>query len=407
MSQIPTVFTLGNGLRVMVRQADTLVSYIGVSINAGSRDEDESCHGLAHFVEHTIFKGTDRRRSFQISDRMESVGGDLNAYTSKEDTMVYTGAPAGYEERAMDLLADLISSSRFPKDEIDRERGVVIEEIKSYLDAPSETVFDRFEDLAYAGCGLAHNILGTPESVERLTGEDCRRFLDRFYTPGNMVVYCSSALRPEKILRLAEKYFSTLHYPVAPHVRTSPPAMEHFDLTEDFGTHQANTIVGARIMGKKDPRRFAMYLLNNYLGGAGMNSRLNRELREKRGYVYAVDSFTSMMSDIGLMQIYFGSDPSKVDKCRKIIAEELDRLAQSPLSKTVFEKMKRQYCGQLIVASDRTENRMMSMAKSLLCYGEVKDIAHTAERIRAVTAEEVREVAEMLVPQNCSTLTLI
>ncbi|MDE7109697.1 MAG: insulinase family protein [Muribaculaceae bacterium] len=407
MSRTTTVYTLANGLRVLCWPCDSLVSYIGVSVNAGSRDEDETCHGLAHFVEHTVFKGTDKRKVWQISDRMESVGGDLNAYTSKEDTMVYTGAPAGYEERAVELLADILSSSRFPKEEIDRERGVVIEEIKRYLDSPSETVVDRFEDLAYKGSGLAHNILGTPDSVERLGSDDCRRFLDRFYTPGNMVLYCSSPIQPEKFLRLAEKYFGCMHFPFTPHDRILPPPMEPFSMTEDFGSHQANTIIGARIMGRNDPRRFALYLLNNYLGGAGMNSRLNRELREKRGFVYAVDSFTNLMTDTGLLMVYFGSDPSKVDKCKKIIFNELDRLAQSPISGVTFEKMKRQYCGQLIVSSDRREGRVMSMAKTLLFSGEVRDISDTAECIRAVTPEEVRRVAEMVAPSRCSMLTLI
>ena len=407
MNQSYSLFTLSNGLRLACRHTSGLVSYIGAVVNAGSRDEDDSCFGLAHFVEHTIFKGTEKRRSWQISSRMEVVGGELNAYTSKEETMVYTNAPRGYEERAIELLADLISSSCFPKAEIDREREVVVEEINSYLDSPADSVYDEFEELAYAGSGLAHNILGTPESVRTLSGEDCRRFLDRFYTPGNMVVYCCSPLDPEKLYRLVERYFGSLHFPVTEHQRIAPAPMATFDIRNDRGNHQANTIVGARVFGRNDPRRFALFLLNNYLGGPCMNSRLNRELRDKRGYVYSVDSSVSLMSDSGLMLIYFGSDPSTVGKCRRIIAGELDRLAQSPLSASTLERIKRQYCGQLLVSSDHMENRAMSLAKSLLYYNEIHDISTTASHIMEVTAEDLREVAEMLVPDKCGCLTLV
>lgn len=407
MTKPYTVFTLGNGMRVLCWQTDSLVSYVGVAVNAGSRDERKDKEGLAHFVEHTVFKGTERRKSWQISERMESIGGDLNAYTSKEETMVYTGSPAGYEDRAAELLADIVRNSRFPKEEIEMEKGVVIEEINSYLDSPSESVFDKFEDLAYKGSGLAHNILGTPESVKGLTPEDCRGFLDSFYTPGNMVLYCCSPVDPDKFLKIAERHFGNLHFPVMPHDRNVPPEMETFSLTEDFGTHQANTIVGARIIGRNDPRRYAFYLLNNYLGGPGMNTRLNRELREKRGLVYAVESNLSLMSNAGLFMIYFGTDPSNVDKCRKIIASELEKAATSRLSDRMFDKIKRQYRGQLVVSSERKEGRVMTMARGLLFTGELRDVRTQMEGIMAVTSEDMRMAAEMIVPAKCSTLTLI
>lgn len=407
MSHRYNVFTLSNGLRVVNWHREGLVSYIGFVVNAGSRDEADSHFGLAHFVEHTIFKGTDKRRGWQISSRMEVVGGELNAYTSKEETMVYTNAPAGYEERAIELLADLVMSSRFPKEEIDREREVIAEEINSYLDSPSDSVYDEFEEQAYAGSGLAHNILGTHDSIKNLDSSDCRRFLDSYYTPGNMVMYCSSSMPPEKLFRLVEKHFGQLHFPTANHHRQLPPPVNRFDIREDRGNHQANTIVGARVFGRLDSRRYALFLLNNYLGGPCMNSRLNREMREKRGYVYTVDSNVSLMSDSGLLLIYFGSDPSTVGKCRRLIDTELDRLASAELPATTFEKMKRQYCGQLLVSSDHIENRAMSLAKSLLYFGEVNDISSMAANIMEVTPAQVREVAELLVEGNCGTLTII
>lgn len=401
------IHILSNGLRIVCRRTEGLVSYIGIAVNVGSRDEDKEHYGLAHFVEHTIFKGTDRRRSYQISSRMESVGGELNAYTSKEETMVYTNAPAGYEERAIELLSDLITSSRFPAEEIEREKEVVIEEIHSYMDSPSDAVYDEFEELAYAGSDLAHNILGSDDSVRKLDSSDCRGFIDRFYTPGEMVMYCLTPASPDKIHSLAERYFGELHFENTDRRRITPAPMRPFEERRDRGNHQANTIIGARVFGRSDARRFALFLLNNYLGGPCMNSRLNRELREKRGYVYAVDSNVSLLTDAGLLLVYYGCDPANVNKCRDIILRELTSLASSPLHARTFENIKRQYCGQLLVSSDHLESRAMSMAKSMLYYGEVHDIATTAAHIREVTAEEMRSVAEMICSGPKGILSLV
>ncbi len=407
MNSSYSTYTLPNGVRMVCWHTEGLVSYIGAVVNAGSRDEGEDVYGLAHFVEHTIFKGTDKRRSWQISSRMETVGGELNAYTSKEETMVYTNAPAGFEERAIELLADLITSSRFPKEEIEREKEVVIEEIHSYMDSPSDSVYDEFEELAYAGSGLAHNILGSAESVRRLGSDNCRGFLDKFYTPGEMVVYCCIPASPDKMYKLVNKYFGGLHFANVSRNRVAPPPMQSFDLRRERGNHQANTIVGTRVFGRLDSRRFALFLLNNYLGGPCLNSKLNRELREKRGYVYAVDSNVSLMTDAGLILIYFGCDPSNVEKCREIIFRELDELAQTRLSESKFEKIKRQYCGQLLVSSDHRESRAMGLAKSLLYYGQIHDISTTAANISAVTAEELRDVAQLIMSSPKGILTLI
>lgn len=398
--------TLTNGLRVVCCRREGLVSYIGAVVNVGSRDEDSRHDGLAHFVEHTIFKGTDKRRAWQISSRMETVGGELNAYTSKEETMVYTNAPAGYEDRALELLADLVTSSRFPAAEIEKEREVIVEEIYSYLDSPSERVYDEYEELAYKGSRLSHNILGTPESVRKMQGTDCRAFLDKFYVPANMVVYCVTPLSDKEMIRKVEKYFGGIPAVAPQHSRVTPPALEPFDEARDHGTHQANTIMGARAFGRDDSRRFALFLLNNYLGGPCMNSRLNRELREKRGYVYAVDSNVSLLSDTGLMIIYFGCDPANVNKCRRLIEKEVEQLCSVRMTEKTFEKVKRQYCGQLISSGDHIENRAMSLGKSVLYFNEIHDISTSTERIMSVTAEEMRIVAETVFSKGLSTLTL-
>ncbi|MCM1490149.1 MAG: insulinase family protein [Muribaculum sp.] len=402
-----TTHTLHNGLRVAVNRCDALVSYIGVAVGSGSRDEGPNRHGLAHFVEHTIFKGTWKRSSAAISSRMESIGGDLNACTSKEDTIIYTSAPAGYEDRALELLADIIANSLFPEHEVAMEQEVVVEEIKSYLDSPSENVYDEYEERIFSGNELAHNILGTPESVHALTGRECRQFLDLNYTPGNMVVYISAPVDPEKIIRKVDRYFGILNFADKRRERIVPSAVPQFDEVIDNNGFQAHTIYGARTFSRHDDRRYALYLLNNYLGGPCMSSILNRELREKRGLVYTVDSFISNFSDTGLLSIYIGCDKDNVKKCLQIARRELDKLAQKTMTPRLLEKIKTQYCGQLLVSSDNREHIAMSMGKSLLHYGVIHDISHTAERIRTVTGDQLRSVAELLAGNQCSRLSIL
>lgn len=398
--------TFGNGLRAVAARADGNVTYSGVLVNAGSRDEDMESQGLAHFVEHTIFKGTRHRKSWHISNRMESVGGELNAYTTKEETMIYTNAPAGYADRGLELLADLIMNASFPEAEIEREKEVIAEEIKSYLDSPSESVYDEFEELAYRGSALDHNILGTPESVRKLTGEDGRRFIDTRYTPRRMVAYCVDTCDPEKSLARIERYFGKMNFGDTPPDRRPVSTAPIFNETRDRGNHQANTIVGSRVFCRRDPRRFALFLLNNYLGGPCMNSRLNQELRERRGLVYTVDSNVSLLSDTGLLLIYFGTSPEEVDKCTRLIRREIERLADRCLPEKKFAAIREQYCGQMIVGSDLRENQAMAKAKSLMYFDEIIDIRHTAERIRALSPEDLRMSAEMILTNGLSCLTL-
>ena len=401
------IHTLPNGLRIAINHTPGNVAYAGLIINAGSRDEAPDHYGLAHFVEHTVFKGTRNRSSWHISNRMEAIGGELNAYTFKEGTTIYTIAPSGYEARTLELLTDLVNNSTFPTHEIDKEREVIIEEINAYLDTPSDAVYDQFEELIYAGSPLSHNILGTPETVRSIKSDDCRAFVDRFYSPGNMAAFISTPTNPEKIVRLLEKHFGSFNRPDRPPVRQTPALAPKFDIVRDNNGHQAHTIIGARIFDRNDPRRFPLLLLNNYLGGPGMNSRLNQALREKRGLVYTADSFVSLLSDSGLLIIYFGSDRDAVGRCCRIVRNELDRMAQKTLSPRVFNKIKEQYCGQMLVSSDNKESMAMSLGRNLLFYNRLTDISATARRVREVTAEQFREVAELLCEDNCSRLTLM
>ena len=401
------ILELDNGLRVALRQHSGNVTYSGILVNAGSRDEPETLPGLAHFVEHTIFKGTEKRSSWHISNRMESIGGELNAYTFKEGTSVYTIAPTGYEERGVELIADLITHASFPAQELDKEREVIIEEINSYLDNPSESVFDQFEENIYRGSAIAHNILGTPESVRTITGGDCRSFIERYYNPENMVGYIATPADPKKVRRILEKHWGSLSRKGEHPRRPQPPVPEPFDIVKDENGHQAHTILGVRIFPRTDTRRFPLMLLNNYLGGPCMNSRLNQQLREKRGLVYTVDSFVNLLSDTGTMAIYFGTDRKSVDRCLRVIRTELDSLAQNRLSSRQLDKIKDQYCGQLLVSSDNRESMAMSLGKNLMFFNKMTDIPALAERLRDVTAEEIREVAELLSPALCSRITLM
>ena len=394
-------------MRVAIRQHDGNVTYCGVLVDAGTREDPADRSGLAHFVEHTLFKGTERRSSWHISNRMEAIGGELNAYTSKENTSVYSVAPAGYEERAVELIADLIANASFPSHEIDKERIVIGEEINSYLDNPAESVFDKFEENIYKGSPLANNILGSHESVGRISGADCRLFIEKYYNPENMVGFIATPAPEAKVLKLLERHWGRIDRKGELPQRVVPPPMKQFNIVEDEEGHQAHTIIGARTFSRKDPRRFALMLMNNYLGGPGMNSRLNQQLREKRGLVYTADSFVSLLSDTGLLAIYFGTDRKNVDRCLRLIRNELDALAQKSLSARQLEKVKEQYCGQLLVSSDNRESMAMSLGKNLMFFNKLTDIRSLAERLREVSAEEIRAVAELLAPSLCSRITLM
>ena len=406
-NQTYNIFTLPNGLRCVHYRTTGKVSYCGIAVNAGSRDENLDCYGLAHFVEHTIFKGTTQRSSWHISNRMERVGGELNAYTTKEETVIYTVAPQGYLQRGLELIADLIKNTTFPEHELDKEREVVIDEINSYLDSPSETVFDKFEDFIYQGSSMGHNILGSPESVKSLNSSKCRDFIDKFYTPRNMAIYCVDPTPFDKVEREITKQFGNLKFPYEYNNREIPEIIAPFEKTINNNGHQAHTIIGSRIFGKYDDRRFALFLLNNYIGGPCMNSRLNQELRERNGLVYTVDSSVGLMSNCGLFQIYFGCDSSNIAKCKKIIHRELDKLANNTMKSSIFERARRQYLGQLHVSSDHKESRAIGLGKSLLYYNEIHDIEWSTKMLMEVTPQQIRDVAELIHSQNCSSLTIM
>jgi len=401
-----TLATLPNGLKMVHVTRNAPVAWCGLAVNAGSRDDLPGKHGLAHFVEHTIFKGTTHRRSWHILNRMESVGGELNAYTTKEGTMLYSLFPQQHMARAVELIADLVKNSIFPETEIEREMDVVLEEVAGYRDQPAEAAYDDFEDLMFAGSTLGHNILGCEEHLRSITRDDCLGYLKSLYVPENMVFFSVGPMAPDKAFRLAEKHLSALDQPLArtqPRVAPAPLAPQHREI--EMGAHQAHTIVGAQLPGMGHPLRFAMALLNNLLGGPGMNSLLNVNLRERRGYVYTVESSVTQFTDCGLFEVYLGCDYSDVKSSIKVIDRLTRDLAAKGLTPHQLEACKKQYCGQLTVAADSTEYLALNAGKNLLRYGSVSTVQQAVERIMDVTADQLREAAALITMPHCSVLT--
>lgn len=401
------VHTLPNGMRVVTGRADGHVTYAGVLTASGSREDPDGCDGLAHFVEHTIFKGTGRRSASQVSNRMELIGGELNAYTTKEEIMLYTTSPAGFIQRSAELMADLVTDASFPHDEVERERGVVDEEIKSYRDNASYAVYDEFDELYFGDNRLAHNILGYHDSVASLGSAEARRFLEHNFSPSNMVGYVLSPEDPEKTMKVMDRYFSALQRPFADKCRLAPAPSAPFYEWRDRGNSQANVLMGARACTQNSPDRFAWYLLCNLIGGPAMNSRLNNELREKRGLVYTVETSLALYSDTGMFQVYFGTDPDQVEKCARLVMKEIDKLADKPMSDSAFTRVKRQICGQLLVGSDNRESTAMTMAKSLQRHGSLLDNADTTRSLQALAPDDLWCVARRLADSDFSRLVIV
>lgn len=380
------------------------VAIFGLCVKAGSRNESESEYGLAHFVEHTIFKGTGHRRAGHIINRMEAVGGELNAYTTKEETVIYSVFPAGNLARAVELIADLTSDSRFPERELDKEREVVADEIDSYLDSPSEAIFDDFEDLIFAGSSLGHNILGTTDSLRSFDSASCRGFIARNYRADNMVAFYSGPRGADAVLGLLDRYLSVIGNGCGSEsaLQSVPRINGSFDCKHQIATHQAHCVVGARVGSYLDSDRYATALLTNIMGGPGMNSMLNVALRERRGLVYNVEASTGLFSDCGLMTVYFGCDPSDSQKCLDLVKQSFGRLPDV-LSRAKLEAAKKQYLGQLVISSENRENSVLGAARSLLWRGTVIDPAETESAILGLDRADLLQAAEPMLDPSVLT----
>lgn len=386
--------TLPNGLRIIQASSPTGVAYCGYAVDAGTRDEQDDEQGMAHFVEHLIFKGTRKRKAWHILNRMERVGGDLNAYTNKEETVVYSTFLKEHFARAAELLTDIVFDSTFPQPEIEKEVEVIIDEIQSYEDSPSELIFDDFEELIFPDHPLGRNILGRPNLLRNFHSEDALRFVERFYKPENMVFFVLGDLDFKRIVRTLEKLTADVpadktkeYHRVAP----LPYQPKHLTLYKD--THQSHVMIGSRGYDAYDDRRTGLYLLNNILGGPGMNSRLNVSLRERRGLVYNVEANLTSYTDTGTFCIYFGCDPDDADLCTELVYKELKKMRDQRLTTAQLAAAQKQIIGQIGVAGDNFENVALDMGKCFLHYNIYEKKADVFRRINALTADELLEIA--------------
>lgn len=399
------IHTLSNGLRIIHEPSPSKVAYCGFAVDAGTRDEAENEQGMAHFVEHLIFKGTCKRKAWHILNRMENVGGDLNAYTNKEETVIYSAFLTEHFGRALELLADIVFHSTFPQNEIEKETEVIIDEIQSYEDTPSELIFDDFEDMIFRNHPLGRNILGRPELLKQFRSEDAAAFTSRFYQPSNMVFFVLGNFDFRKIVKQVEKLLADLPLIEVGNHRTPPPLYVPEHLIVHKETHQAHVMIGSRGYNAYDDKRTGLYLLNNILGGPGMNSRLNVSLRERRGLVYTVESNLTSYTDTGAFCIYFGTDPEDVDTCLRLTYKELKRMRDVKMTSSQLMAAKKQLIGQIGVASDNNENNALGMAKVFLHYNKYESSESVFRRIEALTAEGLLEVAnEMFAEEYLSTL---
>jgi predicted Zn-dependent peptidase len=398
-------YTFPNGIRLIHQGSDSPVGHLGIIINTGSRDELPDEHGIAHFIEHCIFKGTKNRKAFHILSRMEDVGGELNAYTTKEETALYATFLSAYYERATELLSDILFNSVFPDKELKREKEVIVEEINSYNDSPSELIFDDFDELVFDGHPIARNILGTYESVRKLNRENILQFIDRNYHTDQMVISSVGSIPFKKLVALLERYFGKMPQKLRSQTRVRFDAYQPCNKEVRKETFQTHCIVGNLAYDSTDPKRIVMILLNNILGGQGMNSRLNLALRERKGLAYNVESSYNTFSDTGLFNVYFGTDNDNFEKALQIVFKEFELLRKSKLGTLQLIRAKKQFIGQLAIAGENREDLMLTIGKSYLFYNKVDPMSVVFEKIDAITADQLLEVAnEILNPERMSRL---
>ena len=426
-------YTLDNGLRIIHLPSDSQVVYCGYQINAGTRNEEPGEEGLAHFCEHVTFKGTERRKAWHILNCLESVGGDLNAYTNKEGTVYYSAILKEHIARAVDLLSDIVFHSVYPQAEIDKEVEVICDEIESYNDSPAELIYDEFENILFKGSPLGHNILGTAEQVRAFKTEDALRFTRKLYRPDNAIFFAYGDIDFKKLVKLIQKALGEC--PKGRELACSADCKSAETPTEEMeagdanhkvqsskfnvqskvagqtivmqkNTHQAHVMIGTRAYDVNDDRRMPLYLLNNMLGGPGMNAKLNLALREHNGLVYTVESTMVAYGDTGTWSIYFGCDEHDVKRCLRLVRKELDKFTQKPLSDAQLKAAKKQIKGQIGVACDNRENFALDFGKSFLHYGWEKNVDRLYEQVDEITATQIQAVAQELFDKDRLT-TLI
>lgn len=398
------IATLPNGLRIIHLTSPSPVVYCGIAITAGSRHEEPGEEGVAHFCEHMSFKGTQRRSAIQILNSLESVGGDLNAFTNKEDTTFYAAIQKEHFSRAVDLLTDIVFCSQYPQHEVEHEVDVICDEIESYNDSPAELIYDVFENQLFKGHPLGHNILGTREQVQQFTSQHAFHFTNRYYRPDNAIFFVYGDIDFSRLVKSLEvrEYSRPQNLPQI--ISLTPPLSP---LTPETPHHQAHVMLGCQSFSFDDPRRMPLFLLNNILGGPSMNARLNLKLREQHGLVYTVESSMASYSDTGVWSVYFGCDHHDVKRCIRLVNRELDRMMQAPLSDRQLAAAKRQLKGQLTIAADNREQFALDMAKHFLHYGKERSLDQLIAQIDAITAPQLQDVAQQLfAPEHMQQLIL-
>ena len=386
-------YILPNGIRGIHRQVRSSVTHCALVVNAGSRDELKGEYGIAHLTEHALFKGTERRKAYQVNCRLENLGGELNAYTTKEDTTLHATVMRHDFSRAVELIGDVIFRSTFPERELKKEREVIADEINSYKDSPSERIYDDFEDLIFKGSELGHNILGSKSTIARLSTDELRSFVGRTYTTDQMVFSSIGNFSVRTAQSVAERYLGGFTPTKREYQRTSPLAYEPFALSQLRHTHQAHGIIGTRGYGISDERRLPLALLVNILGGPSANSLLNIELRERRGLSYTVEATYTPYSDCGIVGIYFSSDHCNAEECVALIEREVEALRHSPITARRLSIAKRQFVAQMAVAMESNEGYMLGAGKSYLLYKDIDTLEEAYKKVMAITAEQIMEVA--------------
>lgn len=401
------VFELSNGIRLIHKQVDSPVAHCGLMINTGARDEAVGEYGMSHLIEHLIFKGTKKRKAYHILSRMEDIGGELNAYTSKEETCLHTSFFNNYYGRAFELIRDIAFNSVFPEKEIEKEKEVVLDEINSYKDSPFDLIYDEFEGQVFSNHALGNNVLGSAESLQGIKRNDILSYYKKHYATNEMVVASVGKTDFKTVKKYFEKYFADIEVKASSNNRMQYNSAQYSSsqLVVSKDTHQAHCLIGAPAYSFNNDNKMPLHLLINYLGGPGLNSKLNLSLREKRGYAYNVEANYTLYSDTGLVNIYFGADEKDLNKSIKLIQKELDSLKNKALGPTQLTKAKRQLTGQIAMGAEHNENQMLSMAKSLMVYNKVDPLDVLCAKIDKITSSEILAVAnEIFKTDMLSTL---
>jgi predicted Zn-dependent peptidase len=400
------IFELPNGLRVIYKQVAGEAAHCGIILNAGTREEKHTEQGLAHYIEHTLFKGTAKRRFYHILSRIDSVGGELNAYTAKEETCIYASFQKQYLERAVELIADITFNSTFPVKEIEKEKDIIIDEIHSYKDTPAEQIYDDFEMHLFNKHPLGNNILGTVESIKSFKQKHIIDFIKHHYLIKNMVFSIVGNYKKEFVKKVIEKHFAHYITKGNPSIRKAPALNKTFQIISKVNSNQSHCIIGSIAPSSASKKRTAMVLLNNLLGGTGMNSRLNLNIREKYGFAYNLDSNYVAYSDTGLFAVYLGTDKKYLQKTKTLVYKELKKLRDTPISTMQLHKAKQQLCGNIALAQENNSSVMLALGKSLLMFNKVDTLNAIYQEIEKITAKQLFNIAnEVFDEKRMNSLT--